>query len=613
MAETEIKGIFQGDVVIRKALLQGLDNLYNNPELLDDIFQSLVEDELTRDEYGAKQVDIAKKWFLDTNIPVMMNFRVAEQAMPCIAISLQESVEAEQTHGDVHYVPQQETEGDWPALTDKFNPVRYSPTSGIMVLPADVMGNQLVAPGMFIVNCNGQKFMIIENLGDDEIALAPRTFGDFTDIVIRGSRPRYVTTIESLSFKETYQIGIHVMSEPSHLLFLHAIVKFILLKYKQDLLESRGFERSAISSTDFRRNMEFDVEEAFSRYINITGYVRESWPKTKKPMIDVVNLGGDPDVAFDGLVISAAGDDTDGEEPVGPDGEPSDNDPWSVIPFNPLPAAVAAAPRPPPIPPEEGLVFWVKGDAELTSTAGNLTFWGDQSGQSQDLNVISLIAPQTGIDTIDGIPAVTFPAGDDGAYAARAAALRDRNGVPMAYVNPRTVMAIIRPTLHASVARIGGPVFSTADQPNFECLFQIENWFTFNDAWFIFDNLWSFSGNQRLAPTSSIATWQDVNVLSEWRSSGFPEIAFAVNGGDDEQLQTPGSVPTTTQAGAEGTGAGSTFAVGNCWNAGGGTISANFHGIIAEIIVWDYDLRSDPVAYAQALAYFRSRYPSVGI
>lgn len=264
-------------------------------------------------------------------------------------------------------------------------------------------------------------------------------------------------------------------------------------------------------------------------------------------------------------------------------------------------------------PPSLGRIFWVKGDVGLSPASGDLTTWLDQGGQAQDLDVISTPAPQTGADAIDGIPAVTFPAGDDGAYAARAASLKDRDGNPVQFTNPRTIMAVIRPTAHDVVNRIGGPVFATADQPNFECLFQVEQWFTFTDAWFIFDNLWSFSGFQRLAPDTTVATWEDVPVLAEWRSSGFPEIAFAVNGGADEQLQTPASVLTTTQAGAEAVAAGATFAVGNCWNNGGGTIAANFHGSIAEIIVWDYDLSTNPAARAQALAYFAQRYPSIPV
>lgn len=329
MAATEIKGIFQSDIIIRTAIIRALELMRANPSLLDAVFHSLVEDELTRNVYGEKQIELSKEWFLKTEIPVMMNFRVSESDIPCIVISLQESVEAEQTHGDVHYVPQETTDGDWPPLSPPFTPLAYSPTSGIMLLPANLMGDQLIAPGMLVVTRDGRQYPIVANLGDDEISLAPYTTGDFTGAIIRGATQRYVTTVESVDFKESYQIGIHVMNEPVNLLVLHSIVKFCLLKYKQELLEARGFERSVLSSTDLRRNMEFDMEEAFVRFINITGYVRQYWPKDTKPMIDVVNSSFIIDPLS--IVVSEVG----GEEgdPVDEEGHPpGPDDLWTVIP-----------------------------------------------------------------------------------------------------------------------------------------------------------------------------------------------------------------------------------------------------------------------------------------
>ncbi len=337
MSATEIQGIAQSDVIIRTAIIRSLERMYEDPSLLDHVFHSLAEDEETRDVYGEKQIELAKNWFLSSNIPVVMTFRVAEEQIPCIAISLQESVEAEQTHGDVHYIPQEESDGAWPLLSSRFTPVRYSPTSGIMVLPHGLMGNQIIAPGMLIVTRDGREYPIKENLGDDEISLTPKTVGDFTNAVIKGAHKRFVTTVESVQFKETYQIGIHVQNEPAYLLYLHSIVMFSLMKFKQDLLESRGFERSVLSSTDFRRNQEFDMEEVFSRFVNITGYVRQSWPKATKEMVATVDVQPivskadpqpKPDPGDPGFVISG------GEgSPITEDGSPpGEDDSWSVIP-----------------------------------------------------------------------------------------------------------------------------------------------------------------------------------------------------------------------------------------------------------------------------------------
>lgn len=273
----------------------------------------------------------------------------------------------------------------------------------------------------------------------------------------------------------------------------------------------------------------------------------------------------------------------------------------------------APTPLPPVGPPLVGMIFWVgKGNADLLSSGGDFTGWIDQGGQSQDLNVTGVTPPQTGLASVDGVDALTFPPEDDSVYASRNSAMKDRNGDPLPYTAPRTIMAVFRPRLHFAVTRIGGPVFATADQPNFECLFQVEDWYIFQDAMFVFDNIWSFSGYQILGPVTTVEEWQDVWTLGEWRSSGFPEIAFALNG-VEQALQTTSGVPTTVQNGVTAAGPGSTFALGNCWNNTGGLIAANFHGDIAEVIMWDYDLTTDPAAIAQARQYFADRYPSIPV
>jgi hypothetical protein len=330
VADTEIKGVFQGDVVVRTAIIRSMDNVRNDPKLLNYIFHYLAEDELTRDVYGEKQIELAKEWFLKTDVPVFMNFRVAEEAIPCITISLQESQESDQTHGDVHYVPQEPTAGDWPALTPQFTPLAYSPTSGIMVLPEALMGDSTVAAGMIVQTRAGRQFPIQQNLGDDEISLKPGTVADFTDAVIIGPKERYATTIESVTFKEVYQIGIHVQGDPSYLLYLHSILQFMLLKYKQELFETRGFERTQLSSTDFRRNLEFENEVVFSRFITVTGYARYYWPKSVNPLVEVVETQPD----FSAIEISGVGDD-DQLPPVNDQGQspPTPDDPWGVFPL----------------------------------------------------------------------------------------------------------------------------------------------------------------------------------------------------------------------------------------------------------------------------------------
>ena len=290
----EAKGIHQSDVILRTALVAALADLRAHPDLLDYVFASLPEDELTRKSYGEKSVQSAKDWFLKTNIPVVMVPRVDEGKVPCITIKLVSSEESETTLGDVHYEPTQDTSKDWPALAGPFQPVDYNPATGLMALPdLDIV----VVTGQILVDNTGRSHEILD-VSEDGVQILPGTVADFSKTWLKGQPPIFVTQLESVWYRENYQIGIHVSGEPVFLTWLHSIVVFALFRYKQSLMEARGFERSVFSSTDFDRNEGFEGEFVFSRYINIVGNVRQYWPKdtnyklqSLQPIIRVADSG----------------------------------------------------------------------------------------------------------------------------------------------------------------------------------------------------------------------------------------------------------------------------------------------------------------------------------
>ena len=292
---TRILGIHQSDIIIRSALEAGLADLRANPVLLDYVFASLPQDVLTWKEYGEKDVQEAKKWFLSTHIPISVVPRMNESKWPQITIDLLESSEVvpEAIIGDVNYDP--EDNGMlWPELTPKFTPKSYVPSTGIVTL--DVPTEAYLGAGMFIVDRQGKPHEILEVFDEKTFKINPLTVADFRGSVLKGHRPNWKISVESSSFKETYRIGVHCQGELIHLTWLHSIVQFALLRYKQVLLEARGFERSTIASTQMARTESFEAENIFTRFITISGYVRQFWPKTFAPVIDGVE--------FDALSVS---------------------------------------------------------------------------------------------------------------------------------------------------------------------------------------------------------------------------------------------------------------------------------------------------------------------
>lgn len=323
-----ISGIFSSDLIIQSAVVESLKRIRDTPTEIDYVFRNLINDKLTSDEYGQAQIESFKDWFLNSDIPVSPSWRVDQTVFPIITFSLQSSDESFQTLGDVNYQPSEDTGADWPPSAGPFDPISYTPSSGIMQLP-DFVDEVVVVPGMYILDRNGRQHTIIDTIGDDLISLAPGTFADFHGAFLKAFAPRLTTSIESTHMTEIFSLGLHVQGESFYLIALHSILLYALQKYKEELLEARDFECSVITNTEFRRNNEFGNELVFSRWIQIKGIVRHVWAKTVRPKIEAVtfnNLGGKDT----GIIISAVDDDLN-KPPVDEEGLPAQPDDFYTV------------------------------------------------------------------------------------------------------------------------------------------------------------------------------------------------------------------------------------------------------------------------------------------
>lgn len=271
-----------------------MDDVRANPWVLDYIFASLLEDDLTKKVYGKKSVETMKRWIAKTDIPVFVNTRLDSARIPCVTINLIESQETDNTHGDVHHDPTMEDSSSWPALTRPFNPIKWTSSTGELVLPPEINEQTYVFPEMNVQDRNGQLHSILEVYEDDEqrtvAVLAEGTIADFTGSVLKSKSAPTLIHLESAMFRETYLIGCHVNGESFQLTALHSFVTFVLLRYREAYLEARGFEVSSFSSTDFSKNQAFDPEQVWSRYLSLTGKVRNVWPKARVGRVQGVDM-----------------------------------------------------------------------------------------------------------------------------------------------------------------------------------------------------------------------------------------------------------------------------------------------------------------------------------
>jgi hypothetical protein len=158
----------------------------------------------------------------------------------------------------------------------------------LIVLDASQVKGFVIVPGHIVVDAVGALHPITCVDDNDNIYIELNCTADLNGFVIKGQKPYLITHLESARYRETYSIGCHVVGEPVHLTYLHSILVFCLLRYKESLLEARGFERSVLNSQMMRLDSDTLPHVIFSRYLTISGTVSQYWPKVIAPVVDAV-------------------------------------------------------------------------------------------------------------------------------------------------------------------------------------------------------------------------------------------------------------------------------------------------------------------------------------
>jgi hypothetical protein len=301
--------IFAGDAVIKMAIEQGLKDMRENSWLLDDVLSQFAGEESLKNKYGQKEINAAKEWFLNNNIAIYLQHRMDKDEFPAITIGLGSSVELEEMKhladlsADVETLMPNQIGKPIPYIVKPFVPQAYSFSTGIVEVPNSVT-LAAVNVGMILLNpANGHGYEIKKILPGNQIRIDAGIDLDATKLGIVPQYQFYRVRREHSFFAESYTIGCHVHGDVAPLLWLHAIVSYTLLRYRESLLESRGFTQSKISSSDLVPNQDFSVaggENVYSRYVTLSGQVENSWLKSPKRVIESTIIADVPDTDGDG-------------------------------------------------------------------------------------------------------------------------------------------------------------------------------------------------------------------------------------------------------------------------------------------------------------------------
>ena len=226
-----------------------------NPWLIDHMLSDCVDNPYLREKYGQKQIDACKEWFLNNQIDIYMRPRNDKDRMPFVAIVPGNSPEKE----DMKHMADQSTESvvllpntigkPIPYIVKPFTPTGYDPSTGIVLIPPKTKDAKAIAVGQILVDpATGQGFSILEIVAGG-VKIATGIDLDASQLAVVPQFQFYTARVEHTFFQESCEINCHAHGDPQNTTWLHSIVLYSILRYRESLLEATGYSQSSVSNS----------------------------------------------------------------------------------------------------------------------------------------------------------------------------------------------------------------------------------------------------------------------------------------------------------------------------------------------------------------------------
>ncbi len=296
----------QSDIILIKTIRDGLDFIRKYPYHLDFIFQD-AQSIIVEKEFGQKEIDNAKKWFLNTNIPTFSTFRIDKPQYPCVTVQVLSSNESKQYARLGETYPEYNSEElDSQGIVKEpqisvgpFSP-SYVQATGLITLPSG-FDTSLVFPGQGLFSPTSNKIYTISAInGNNSFTIDINLVENFTGAYVVPAYQTLHVSRNIAEFSEQYEINCIVSGLPGELYWLTAIVSYILLQKRQFILEKNNIQLGTINLGPIDQSSDSNsTENFFSRTISMEGIVEVTWLETLDQHIEgispVINIVKDSD------------------------------------------------------------------------------------------------------------------------------------------------------------------------------------------------------------------------------------------------------------------------------------------------------------------------------
>jgi hypothetical protein len=282
------------ELILESIIRDGLANIKADLTIIDDLFGYLTRPYASQ-KYGSSEIQKIKDLVTSTEIPVVYSFHESDAKSPCFSIHIGDDDEDRtRDHLDDYYAEETITlsPSQIAALTliPNILPTAYDSRSGQLLIPNSVDLTLAYAGLVFvdgsdvehpifggIDNTTGNKMFFIEKNGNPDMV---------NPGLIRTPITYEVFEVRGVTQAIKLMVGVHTKNSLTTK-YLYTILKYIILSRKKDLIK-RGIYVARLSGSDFSRDIQFQGDQVFTRFLTVTGKVDDTWKSYQVDLIDQV-------------------------------------------------------------------------------------------------------------------------------------------------------------------------------------------------------------------------------------------------------------------------------------------------------------------------------------
>lgn len=282
------------DLILEQTIREGFKALKNDPTMIDRIFANMAESYASK-KYGYPELERIKAEIAKKDWSFVHTFHQVTANVPAVSIQLIEDSEPQDLRAldDYEAYAQEEIEDESRlVVVSAVNATAYNAITSFVSIDDSVDLSNIYI-GLLFTDSANNTFTIVGGIdnttGSKGFIIAD---SDNTPATGSGVIKTSITTdnFEQRTVFNNVQIllGVHSV-EPLLTKYMYILVKFFILSRKADLT-NRGLYRITFSGSDFTRNMEYEGDHVYTRFLTIRGLTNDSWRSDQIPMIDSVDV-----------------------------------------------------------------------------------------------------------------------------------------------------------------------------------------------------------------------------------------------------------------------------------------------------------------------------------